>query len=114
MHTHTRTLTLTQTHRMTTYIQFSINNLTGKVVVMISMDYIYMYTYMDRKRVCIRSSPRTFYTTIRVTRKLMVAGAAITVLKKSLSTRTAPQGQRQVFVAQLSTFQFRKSVRGLF
>ena len=42
----------------------------------------------------------------------MVAGAAITVPKKSLSAWTAPQGQKQVFVAQLSTFQFRKSVRG--
>ena len=56
---------------------------------------IYMYTYMDRKRVRIRSSPRSFWTTIRVTRKLMVAGAAITVPKKSLSAWTALQGQNE-------------------
>ena len=73
-----------------------------------------MYTYMDRKRIRIRCSPRSFWTTIRVTRKLMMAGAAITVPKKSLSAWTAPQGQNQVCVAQLSTFQFQKPVRGFF
>ena len=44
-----------------------------------------MYTYMNRKHVGIRSSPRSFWTTIRVARKLMVVGAANTVPKKSLS-----------------------------
>ena len=42
-----------------------------------------MYTHMDRKHVRIRSSPRT---TIRVTRKVMVAGAANTVPKKEFLT----------------------------
>ena len=65
------------------------------VTTLIEPWIIYMYTYMDRKRVRIRSSPRSFWTTIRVTRKLMVAGAAITVPKKSLSVWTALQGQNK-------------------
>ena len=44
-----------------------------------------MYTYMDRKHVRIWSSPRSFWTTIRVTREVMVAGAANTVPKESLT-----------------------------
>ena len=46
---------------------------------------IYMYTYMDRKHVRIWSNPWSFWTTICVTRKLIVTGAANTEPKKSLS-----------------------------
>ena len=68
---------------------------------------------MDRKHEHIRSNLQSFWTTIRVT-IIMVAGAAITLPKKDMSPWTALQGQKQVFVAQLSTFQFRNSVRGFF